>query len=51
MGEIKTGKRPDFRGLSERRQIGSEAKRNKEEGYAWPALCLGAASASILELW
>jgi len=51
MGKIKkTGKRADFRGPDERRQIGSDAKQNKEERYAWPAFCLGGASPPILEL-
>ena len=49
MGKInKTGKRADFRGPDERRQIGSDAKQNKEERYAWPAFCLGGASPPIL---
>src|SRR5437867_11514078 len=51
MGKIKkTGKRADFRGPDERRQIGSDAKQNKEERYAWPAFRLGGASPAILEL-
>src|SRR5206468_11857205 len=51
MGKIKkTGKRADFRGPDERRQIGSDAKQNKEERYAWPAFCLGGASPAIVEL-
>ena len=51
MGKIKkTGKRADFRGPDERRPIGSDAKQNKEERYAWPAFCLGGASPPILEL-
>ena len=50
MGFKKTGKRADFRGPDERRQIGSDAKQNKEERYAWPAFCLGGASPPILEL-
>ena len=41
MGKIKkTGKRADFRGPDERRPIGSDAKQNKEERYAWPAFRL-----------
>ncbi len=51
MGKInKTGKRADFRGPDERRQIGSDAKQNKEGRYAWPAFCLDDASPPILEL-
>jgi 5-methylcytosine-specific restriction endonuclease McrA len=45
MEKIKPGKCADFRGPSERRQIGSHAKQNKEERYAWPAFCLKVARA------
>ena len=50
MEKIKPGKRADFRGPGERRQIGSHDKQNKEERYAWPAFCLGGASPPLLEL-
>jgi hypothetical protein len=44
MGKIKPGKRADVRAPSERRQVRSSAKQNKEERYAWPAFCLGGAT-------
>ena len=50
MEKIKPRKRAAFRGPSERRQIGSHAKQNKEERDAWPAFCLGGASPSLLEI-
>ena len=49
MEKIKPGKRADFRGPDERRQLRSDAKQNKKRRYAWQAFCIGAATQPILE--